>query len=271
MYKSHNAALLELIADVQGLFGLEEFRAGLLDALWRAIPSDYASVNNIGPSPETSFVVARPDLTAEAIATFNRLAHENPLVAHYRQTQDGRVYRFSDLVTRSELHALTIYRELYRPLGVEYQMAFTLPTASDRILGVALSRGSHDYSDAERDLLGDARRFIIQAFRAASLYDSLREAARPDDAAVESKLEASGLTKREAQVVALVARGRSNRDAAALLGMAERTVAKHLQRAFAKLGVSNRSQAATIAWQLSDADRDREVVPRRTSAYNPGG
>jgi DNA-binding CsgD family transcriptional regulator len=65
-------------------------------------------------------------------------------------------------------------------------------------------------------------------------------------------LRTAGLTPREADVVAQLALGRSNADAAAALGVSLRTVHKHLQHAFPKLGVHSRSDAAAKAWDLVD-------------------
>jgi DNA-binding response OmpR family regulator/DNA-binding CsgD family transcriptional regulator len=56
-----------------------------------------------------------------------------------------------------------------------------------------------------------------------------------------------GLTVREADVLAWLARGKANRDIGEILGLSPRTVEKHLELVFAKLGVDNRTAAATIA------------------------
>jgi DNA-binding NarL/FixJ family response regulator len=61
------------------------------------------------------------------------------------------------------------------------------------------------------------------------------------------RLEPLGLTPREAAVLALVADGRSNTDVAAALGISDRTVAKHLERAYRALGVESRTAAAARA------------------------
>ncbi len=55
------------------------------------------------------------------------------------------------------------------------------------------------------------------------------------------------LTAREAEVLLWLARGKSNRDIAAILDLAPRTVNKHLETIFAKLGVENRATAAVLA------------------------
>ncbi len=58
------------------------------------------------------------------------------------------------------------------------------------------------------------------------------------------------LTAREAEVLALVAQGRSNPEIAADLFIGEATVKTHLLHVFEKLGVSDRTRAVTKAMEL---------------------
>ncbi len=93
------------------------------------------------------------------------------------------------------------------------------------------------------------------AAAATALRTGVREG-RFDGAAVEAVLEAAaqrphtrkvlpaGLTPREVEVVLLVARGMSNREIAAQLSLARKTVSAHLEHVYAKLGVSTRTEAA---------------------------
>lgn len=55
-----------------------------------------------------------------------------------------------------------------------------------------------------------------------------------------------GLTQREAEVLSWIARGKSNRDIAAILALSPRTVDKHLEVVFTKLQVENRTAAAAL-------------------------
>ncbi|MGA8398250.1 MAG: response regulator transcription factor [Stellaceae bacterium] len=61
--------------------------------------------------------------------------------------------------------------------------------------------------------------------------------------------ERLSLTSREAEVLLWTARGKSNRDIGTILGLSPRTVNKHLEQVFAKLGVDNRTSAALLAVQ----------------------
>jgi DNA-binding NarL/FixJ family response regulator len=54
------------------------------------------------------------------------------------------------------------------------------------------------------------------------------------------------LTVRETDVLVWIARGKSNRDIGEILGLSPRTVNKHLEQIYAKLGVENRASAAAL-------------------------
>jgi DNA-binding CsgD family transcriptional regulator len=58
---------------------------------------------------------------------------------------------------------------------------------------------------------------------------------------------AAPLTAREREVLEWVAAGKTDRDIAAILGISPRTVHKHLQHAYAKLGVETRTAAVMRA------------------------
>jgi len=58
---------------------------------------------------------------------------------------------------------------------------------------------------------------------------------------------AHALTSREAEVLLWISRGKSNRDIGQILDISPRTVNKHLEQVFVKLGVENRAAAAAVA------------------------
>jgi NarL family two-component system response regulator LiaR len=61
--------------------------------------------------------------------------------------------------------------------------------------------------------------------------------------------EAERLTRREREVLELIAGGRSNKRIAFELGISEKTVKTHVGHVLAKLGVTDRTQAALLAVQ----------------------
>jgi hypothetical protein len=231
--KSLDKRTLEIVVEVIGLLDLEELCRGML---LNQLPADL---------PHT-ISLAEPEVPRKLHVVFAKYALQNPLVDYYMRTMDGRALRFSDLLTRRELHRLDLYREVYVPLGVEYQIAFTLPSASHQVLGIALSRGKRDFTATERDLLNLVRPYLIQAYRNALAHTELTRGAGRQ--IVLDDLTTLGLTRRQ------VAMGRSDHDAAAVLGIAVRTAQKHLEHCYRTLGVSDRSQAARLAWEATETD-----------------
>lgn len=65
--------------------------------------------------------------------------------------------------------------------------------------------------------------------------------------AAPSRLAHAALTPRETEVLSWLAKGKTNRDIGDILGMSHRTVNKHLEHVFEKLGVETRAAAAALA------------------------
>jgi DNA-binding NarL/FixJ family response regulator len=78
---------------------------------------------------------------------------------------------------------------------------------------------------------------------------ALPDLARVDTLARRTELHPHGLTKRELEVLRLVAAGKTNRDIASELVVSEHTVARHVQNIFSKLDVSSRSAATAFAFE----------------------
>ncbi len=64
-----------------------------------------------------------------------------------------------------------------------------------------------------------------------------------------------GVTAREAEVLLWVAQGKSNADIGGILGMAEKTVKKHLGNIFAKLGIEGRNAATVLTLEVLSGRR----------------
>src|ERR1700721_618829 len=199
--------LLELIAETSELLELGEFRHGVLSAVHRSIRADWVGLSEVGPDPQSVFEIVEPALPAEIHRNFAELAHQNPLIRRLDETRDGRAYRISDVVTRDAFHELEIYERVYRPIGVEHQIGFTLDSGHSRILGVHLSRRRRDFSDRDRDLLNWARPFMIQAYRNAIRYTRALEARTDPAPPPLDALAELGLTRRQAEALQLLASG----------------------------------------------------------------
>jgi DNA-binding NarL/FixJ family response regulator len=136
--------------------------------------------------------------------------------------------------------------------------------ADDTSIVEALSAGATGYltKDATRD---DIRRALEAAVEGQGVLDPavqarLLEAARAGVQADRGRRGGpraslpDGLTDREAEVLALIAAGRSNGEIARQLYVSEATVKTHVNRILAKTGARDRTQAAAYAYRHGLAD-----------------
>ena len=95
---------------------------------------------------------------------------------------------------------------------------------------------------------------VAKVMHPAALATVLREtvrgtvAHRPRPSAAEGTAAGSGLTRREAEILALAAQGATNRRIAGELWITEQTVKFHLSNTYRKLGVANRTEATRFAY-----------------------
>ena len=137
-------------------------------------------------------------------------------------------------------------RELRRRLPAVKVIVLT-SFADDEMLLPAVQAGAAGY------LLKNAQpRELARAVRAAHAGEALLDpqiAARllQSIARPAGEARADPLTRREREVLELIARGLSNKRIARELGIAEKTVKTHVGHVLAKLGVTDRTQAALHA------------------------
>jgi DNA-binding NarL/FixJ family response regulator len=109
---------------------------------------------------------------------------------------------------------------------------------SDDDLQTAMRRGARGYL-LKGAPLDEIERAIDAVSHGRSYVDS-----RASSALIDGR---PSLTKREREVVALIAAGQSNKEIAASLGITERTAKFHVTSILGKLGADNRAQAVAIA------------------------
>ena len=106
----------------------------------------------------------------------------------------------------------------------------------------ALAAGVHAY--LTKDVLHDELLKAIRAVHAGQTYLPAAVAA-----ALAAQMPRPDLSAREVQVLALIVQGQANKQIAFSLGIAEHTVKNHVKSILSKLGVQDRTQAATAAIQ----------------------
>ena len=135
-----------------------------------------------------------------------------------------------------------------------------------RVIVVVLS--GIDSDEAVRATLdGGASAFISKHIDPQELPDAIRSAVdepvtQPigrDDSTADRAIQEVGLTEREQSVLRALAAGRSNKEIAASLWLAEQTVKFHLTNIYRKLGVTSRTEA--VHWAYAHGLLDTALVP----------
>ena len=157
-------------------------------------------------------------------AAFDRHFHEHPLV-RYHGYQGGRLtQRISDSLSPEKFRRSALYNDYYRRVRIDHAMALPIYVRDGLLVSFVLNRTRRDFTDRERALLDALRPHLAKIYRRVTTL--------------------GGMTAREAEVLRWVAAGKSDAQVGAILGISARTVQKHLERAYQKLGVENRTAAA---------------------------
>ena len=164
----------------------------------------------------------------------------HPLLRWHAVTCDARPTTMARVPTAmvSARERLPLVTAL-KPYGIEQQVAISYRLSGATHEAFVLGRAHTDFSDDDLVLAAYVQRAVIGLDRQVSTMRQLR--------GVQSAVVDLGLTAREASVLALLAAGNPNRAIARRLGCAPRTVEKHLERIFRKLGVRDKLNAVRVA------------------------
>ncbi|MBI5169204.1 MAG: hypothetical protein HZA61_06925 [Candidatus Eisenbacteria bacterium] len=228
------------------------FRDAVPAILRRAIPADYflwmeggvSRLTHADDGTHAALDVVRWEkprrFTAERTERLLSLLDEHPFTEHARRTGDWGPLRLSDFWTDAQLKRSALWRDVYRHVGIGRLLA-AAAFRGDRVgtLNFGRAPGARDFSERDRTMMKLLLPHFVQGLQAAERESRLASGQA-------DSLPTLGLTKREVQVAALLARGRSNDEIGRILAMQRRTVEKHVERILTKLGVENRTAAAVV-------------------------
>jgi DNA-binding CsgD family transcriptional regulator len=245
--------LLRVLQDFYALSDLGTYPRRVITALSILIPARFITYNEVHRDPARNRYVwwppsTQPHRRSPIYKAFERNVGEHPLIAHYARTNDHRPLAISDFLSQKEFHRLKLYQEFYKPLRVEHQLAVTLPGPRGVVIGIAISRSRGGFSERDRSVLAALRPHVIQAYAHALRGTRLK---RPGPAASSSVAAHAGLSPRQIETLAWVAKGKTNAEIAALLSVSPRTVQKHLELVYQRLGVESRTAAVMRAIDFS--------------------
>jgi DNA-binding CsgD family transcriptional regulator len=235
-------AALSLVSEAAAANGVQPFEHHTIEDLLGVIPADRAGyfeyVAGTNGSDDT-FLVDAPvgcpaDWDSDAVqATITSW----PLRDRARPARP--VVKLSDFLTGARLQRNPWYRDVMRAADMEHELKMWLPSPAGRVRGFFFVRGrrARDFDERDRALL---------------------ELLLPHFAQIRGRWEARrrppSLTRREVEILGLVAEGLTNAEIARRLWVVQSTVAKHLEQAYRKLGVGNRTAAIARLHEVAARD-----------------
>lgn len=237
-----------LDAVMPGLDGFEVARRLKADARTAPIPIVFMTGLTETEHVIAAFAAGGVDYVTKPIKPTEVLAR---IAAHVKSARLARQARnaldafgHATAVVRARDGKLVWQTALARKLLTEYfgsdQQAppqvlgwFEAQLAAAEPAPLVIARGAKRLSFALHEATGDGEWLVV-----------LREAS--DAAMIEAMTLAFRLTAREAEVLYWVVKGKTNRDIGDILGLSPRTVTKHLEHVFQKLGVETRTAAAGL-------------------------
>jgi DNA-binding CsgD family transcriptional regulator len=166
-------------------------------------------------------------LSAEDRAAFDRHFKAHPLVRFHGYEGGTVTQRITDCLPFAQFRRGALFNEYYSRIGIDHAVALPVFVHDGLLVSFVLNRSRRDFSDRERALLDLLRPQLARLYRRASALDRL--------------------TARESEVLHWIACGKTDRQVGAILGISVRTVQKHLQSIYPKLGVESRTAAALRA------------------------
>lgn len=161
----------------------------------------------------------------------------HPLVAWHLATGDPRPWTNGRVPTALVPARKRIRVEsLLRPLQLEQQLSISYRLEGPSYCTYVLGRGGLDFDDEDLVVAQHVQRALVGLHRQIVLLNGLLSIST-------SSRSDAGLTARERAVLSLLAAGHSTRVAAHELGCSPRTIDKHLEHAYRKLGVSDKLNA----------------------------
>ena len=232
-----HGALDTLHAIGEGCAGGGEFARRGVECLPRLVPCELTTLSVCDlESGQRSVVSNQPGaISRREIEAFDRHFHEHPLVREHGSNPGAVTKRIADLLPEAEFQRTPLYNDYYRRIRIAHVMAVPIHVDRRFLVSFVLNRGKHGFSDRDRACVELIRPHLGNFYRLSG--------AQWAPAALR-------LTARERDVLRWLGAGKTDRDIGSILGISPRTVHKHLQHLYEKLGVETRTAAVVRALAL---------------------
>jgi DNA-binding CsgD family transcriptional regulator len=190
-------------------------------------------------SGHRSVVSDRPGaISPRQIEVFDHYFYEHPLVRDHGHNPHAVTRRIDDLVPAGEFERTPLFNDYYRAIRIDHAMAVPIHVDRNLLVSFVFNRSEHGFSDRDCACLEVIRPHLGHLYRLTRALEGARKVPTPERATCDLPL-----TTREREVLHWLAGGKTDRDIGEILGISPRTVHKHLQRIYEKLGVETRTAA----------------------------
>lgn len=229
-----------------------EFSCAGVAALAKLVPADIIHLSLCDLDTHHRVVVSgQPGAIGQReIEVFDHYFDVHPLVRTHGRDMHAVTKQISDIISPHDFRRTPIYNEYYRVIGVEHAVSCPFHVDSRYLIGFVMNRsGRRGFSARDCALLDLIQPHLSNLYRLSIALDASNAMSFPAEGGGSraSGIKTVHLTRRERQVLSWLAAGKTSRDISEILGNSRRTVEKHLEHIYAKLGVETRT-AAVMRW-----------------------
>jgi DNA-binding NarL/FixJ family response regulator len=239
-----DAILLD--AQMPGLDGFEVCRRIKAHPAWAHIPVIFMTGLSETSHIVKGFEAGGVDYVVKPLRSQEVLVR---LATHVRNARSARMAREAvDIGGHGVLMIDVRQRVAWRSPQAQQWLAEFFGAQGDAACMAWLARHSAGADDGLCTLTLAGRTLTARRLGSAGLGEVMwLMGLRSTNAPAPSRLATASLTPRETELLSWIAKGKTNRDVGEILGMSPRTVNKHLEHVFEKLGVETRAAAAAMA------------------------
>lgn len=217
-------------------------------------------------------LLVRPDNLLDPVADATdrwrsgELFDSNALLRWFAKTKDPRPWTVGRVPTQMvPKGSRAPHDELFGPIALNQQLSIIYRLDGPMHRTFVLGRGGRDFSDDDLVVARYVQRAVVALDVQTRLIAHL--SAGPQ---VPTGVEEAELTGRELSVLGLLSEGNSTRMIGRRLGCSPRTVEKHLENTYRKLGVRDRLNAVRVANLWGIVTPGQGSITRRTAASPHG-
>ena len=204
------------------------------------IPNLCCTYNELRPTTRSVLVAYEPEewraRLEPHVAAAEHYLDQHPVYAHVRKTGDGDARAISDFLPEESWRHTGFASTITEPIGIRDTLVFCLVAANASQIFIALNRGQWGFSTRDKQVANLLRSHFTAAYNNSLAFTE-------SQALASLAAPTTGLSRRESEVLEWLVQGKTNSEIGQILSISVRTVEKHVEMIYRKLGVETRTGA----------------------------